>query len=218
MFGGDKNTYYVFLVGELLDLLNFQDLIPKIPQPSILIDRARLKQSPTDTTSEVSAEATSFAGYILEDVLKSVKAEPGPMINHYRVLKKVPESIIQKLMNMGYWDYFTSNLDIPGVASNIMVLPLPALREFRKAESKKGNPIGLGAVRKWYMFWRDDYRYFFIKDSTIWPVEDISRDEFRIIMIGIIADLFRIYAEAAADRKFWNKYSEYVQNLNSMTQ
>jgi hypothetical protein len=199
LVGRDKTTIHnIVLVGQFLDFAKVEGLIPKPSTPANFESvSAAFEATFNQRLDGDLAQATAFAGEVLGEVIQKERLNsPSNLLPFRTILKEVPYIFSKKLESLGYWDLFCSR--------NGFMVQLDSLELLWKKHFKTTLSCGIAN----YKGFANPYQWSLLlthpNNSTICiSIDEITNEEFRVIMAGLVIDLIRISSTASDDIKFW---------------
>ncbi len=180
--GRDQIIHNLVLVGQFLDFTRIEGLIPKITEPrnfDEIIDG--LDKSINERMNSDLAEAAVFAGEILKPLIIKFKPKSRfEILSTEKIMEELPIIIGVPLIKLGYWASFGTG-DFFVLESTNQVL---------NKYTKKQTDVKLYRVNS-----------AFIQFKNV--ASPISQDDFRVLMVGIVIDLMRLYTKGSIGIKFW---------------
>jgi hypothetical protein len=189
LVGRDKIIQNIILVGQFLDFAKVEGLIPKPSTPSDFESvSAAFEASFNQRLDGDLARATAFAGEVLGEVLRKKHISGHFSALPFRsILSEITTIVFTKLKKLSYWDSFCDS-------SNIIWLHSLSLLWKKHFKADRLYGFGYGT---WYVKDKKDEKHLVLS------IYEITNEQFRIIMVGLVIDLIRIYSTASDDVKFW---------------
>lgn len=185
LVGRDKIIQNIVLVGQFLDFAKVEGLIPKPSTPADFESVSAAFEATFNQRLDGNlARATAFAGEILSKVIQK-KWISGSALPFRDILSEVPYIVSSKLDELHYWDSFRDSSHI---------VWLHSLNLLWKKHFKINVLYGIGS-HYWYVKRKEGYGMI--------SVHEITNEQFRVIMAGLVIDLIRLHSIALDDIKFW---------------
>lgn len=152
--GRDKVIHNIIVVGQVLDLVRVEGLIPELSDlPDFQNISEAFEATFRDRLGTDLAEATAAVGEILGEALVNwMPSKPSAALPYKRILRDLPPMLIRNLKELGYWDVFcepvpgkwsirlaqklSSPRQIPATAKAIWLSSLQALWKKHRKEDK----------------------------------------------------------------------------------
>ena len=127
--GRDKVIHNIIVVGQVLDLVRVEGLIPELSDlPDFQNISEAFEATFRDRLGTELAEATAAVGEILGEALVNwMPSKPSAALPYKRILRDLPPMLVTKLKELGYWDVFCE--PVPGKWSIHLVQELDSPRQ-----------------------------------------------------------------------------------------
>lgn len=187
LVGRDKVIQNIVLVGQFLDFAKVEGLIPKPSTPSDFESvSAAFEATFSQRLDGDLAQATAFAGEVLSEVIHKEWISSSSKILPFRnILKEVPYTVSNKLVQLGYWDSF---------CDSSRIIWLHSLSLLWKKHFKTDLLYGFGRSI-WVVKSTESFQSVSAYETT--------NEQFRVIMAGLVIDLIRMHSTTSDDIKFW---------------
>jgi len=230
--GRDQVIHNLVLVGQFLDFAKIEGLIPKPIAPSEFTSIIDTFDNALDKRLGGDLEqATALAGVLLSEVMHKFLPKQTPAYLPARnILQEAPDMLYKKIVQTGLWNtfYSVSSLTHRNGSGSGEVLWLYSLQILWKKYFKKDELIGIAQFRspdprqakqpkkvstnaflciipaEWKAAggWRESALEK-KEDAIELNIDNVSYEQFRIILAGLVVDLIRICSIASDDIKFW---------------
>ena len=202
----------IILVGRFLDFTKVEGLIPK---PSASADFESISAVFEETFDKRLggdlATATAFAGKILAPVIAPnwIPKETSVAFPFRKVLAECPKILFDGLSRLGYWDSFCSSQSYGDECQEIIWFRSMSLLWIRHFHAERLFGIGRSSYDA-YARWLDPCFFESVASlgrssyrlSTLDP-QQLTNEEFRVFMAGLVIDLIRMASTTADDTQFW---------------
>lgn len=200
----DKNIYYITVVGNLLSWAQVEGLIPKVEGHDFSSVAQAVESSLNARLEGDLIKATAFAGEILSNFVNEwFTKHYGKPIPLAHFVTALIDHVGHRLEEKGYWEAYALGIGLGG-------LPLYATTMLYQKNFRKAPNFGIQRLRheiKSRKF-ADEYnlaegQYFSQRNP-----KDFDANKLRIITVGIILDLIRIYSDNEISVQFLQQLSD----------